>query len=87
MVLLRNAVVALAITVLAFSAAAFGQAKPGEGSPTQRLEVLRQKLETIRRSATSAASVLKDEGKDEKADKNAKESLDSPASRLHAIEK
>ncbi|HSU24782.1 MAG TPA: outer membrane protein assembly factor BamD [Pyrinomonadaceae bacterium] len=87
MVLLRNGVVAFAITVLAFSATAFGQAKPGEGSPTQRLEVLRQKLETIRRSATSAASVLKDEGKDEKADKNAKESLDSPASRLHAVEK
>src|SRR5262245_39253343 len=36
-----------------------------EGSPTQRLEVLRQKLETIKRSAATSASVLKDEGKDD----------------------
>ena len=69
--------------VLAMSFASFGQAKPGDGSPSQRLEVLRQKLETIRRSASSAASVLKVENKDDKA----KENPDSPLARLRALEK
>jgi outer membrane protein assembly factor BamD len=59
--------------------------KPGDGSATQRLEVMRQKLETIRRSATSAASVLKQENKDEKKDE--KENLDTPYARLKGIEK
>jgi len=90
MVLRGNTTIKLAIAVLALSIAAFGQAKPGDGSPAQRLEVMRQKLETIRRSAASAGAVLKEEGKDEKAekgDKNAKESLDTPAARLHSVEK
>ena len=59
--------------------------KPGDGSATQRLEVMRQKLETIRRSATSAASVLKQENKDDKKDD--KENLDTPYARLKGIEK
>jgi outer membrane protein assembly factor BamD len=61
--------------------------RPGDGSPTQRLEVMRQKLETIRRSATSAASVLKQENKDDKKDDEKKENLDTPLSRLRGIEK
>ncbi|MEP6704434.1 MAG: outer membrane protein assembly factor BamD, partial [Acidobacteriota bacterium] len=61
--------------------------KPGDGSPAQRLDVMRQKLETIRRSATSAASVLKQEAKDEKAGKDDKGNLDTPYSRLRGIEK
>jgi outer membrane protein assembly factor BamD len=61
--------------------------KPGDGSPSQRLEVMRQKLETIRRSATSAASVLKQENKDEKTAKDEKENLDTPYARLRGIEK
>jgi len=58
----------------------------GEGSPAQRLEVLRQKLETIRKSAASAASVLKAEGKEDKS-KDDKANADSPAGRLRSIEK
>jgi outer membrane protein assembly factor BamD len=46
---------------------------------------MRQKLETIRRSATSAASVLKQETKDENKDE--KENLDTPYTRLRGIEK
>ncbi len=60
------------------------QVKPGDGSPSQRLDVMRQKLETIRRSASSSISVLKDENKDSKDEK---ESADSPISRLRSIEK
>ncbi|MCV4784899.1 hypothetical protein OFM36_36255, partial [Escherichia coli] len=47
--------------------------KPGDGTPLQRLDVMRPKLETVRRSLTSVLSVLKDEGKDEK---DAKENPD-----------
>ena len=35
-----------------------GQQTTADGSPVQRLEVLRQKLDTVRKSASSAASVL-----------------------------
>lgn len=62
------------------------QAKPGDGSPSTRLEVMKQKLETIRRSATSSASVLKEEAKDDKV-KDDKTNLDTPINRLRAIEK
>ena len=61
--------------------------KPGDGSPSQRLDVMRQKLETIRRSATSASSVLKQENKDEKAAKDEKQNLDTPYARLRSLEK
>lgn len=61
--------------------------QPGDGSPAQRLEVMRQKLETIRRSATSAASVLQQEAKDEKGEKIDKSNLDTPYARLKAVEK
>jgi outer membrane protein assembly factor BamD len=71
--------------VAAFAGGVTAQ-KPGDGSASQRLDVMRQKLETIRRSATSAASVLKQETKDEKKDDN-KENLDTPYARLRGIEK
>lgn len=72
-----------AILSMTFSLSA--QVKPGEGSPLQRLEVMRQKLETIRRSANSAASVLKKE--DEKAEDGAKANSETPLARLQSIEK
>jgi outer membrane protein assembly factor BamD len=55
------------------------------GSPTQRLEVARQKLETMRRSLSSAQSALKDESKGEKKD-DAK-AADTPLARLKGLEK
>ncbi|MEK7855081.1 MAG: hypothetical protein AAB288_03250, partial [Acidobacteriota bacterium] len=63
------------------------QAKPGDGSVSTRLEVMKQKLETIRRSATSSASVLKEEAKDADAPKDDKTNLDTPINRLRSIEK
>src|SRR5688572_21080158 len=74
----------LAVGLLATSVSA---QKPGDGSAATRLEVMRQKLETIRRSATSAASVLKQEAKDEKSGKDEKENPDTPYARLKSIEK
>ncbi len=72
--------------VAAFAITGFGQTG-GDGSPSQRLEVLRQKLETIRKSAISAASVLDKETKEEKGKKDDKSNVDSPVGRLRSIEK
>ena len=77
------------LLILCLTGAAMAQS---DATPAQRLEVMRQKLETIRRSAASAASVLKEEtgdGKGEKGEKGekGKEALDTPISRLKAIEK
>lgn len=76
----------LLLAAAALAATALPQAKPGDGSPATRLEVMKQKLETIRRSAASSASVLKEEAKDEKA-KEDKTNLDTPLNRLRTIEK
>ncbi len=62
--------------VFCLALAAFGQ----EGSVAQRLDVMRQKLETIKRSAASAASVLKDESKNAGKGEE-KDNADSPLNR------
>jgi outer membrane assembly lipoprotein YfiO len=64
-----------------------GQPKPGDGSPAQRLEVMRSRLEAMRRSVEGAASALKVENKDDKAKKDDKEKLDTPLGRLNGLEK
>ena len=48
----RETIVSLFIT-LGLLATGVSAQQPGDGSPAQRLEVMRQKLETIRRSATT----------------------------------
>jgi outer membrane assembly lipoprotein YfiO len=70
-----------------FSTVAYGQAKPGDGSPTQRLEVMRQKLEAVRRSLGSSASVLKDDAKGDNNKKEDLQKLDTPYARLTGSEK
>lgn len=85
MFLIERSLFVSLILVIALSAGVTLAQQPGDGSPSQRLEVMRQKLETIRRSATSAASVLKEENPDQK--KEEKENPDSPLARLKSIEK
>jgi outer membrane protein assembly factor BamD len=88
MFLVKNkAAVSLLVAIAMLATGALAQNAGGDGSVTQRLEVMRQKLETIRRSATSAASALKQETKDDKDSKDDKENLDTPYARLKAIEK
>lgn len=77
----------LAVVSALLTGFADAQAKPGDGSIATRLEVMRQKLETIRRSAASSASVLKEEVKDDKTAKDDKTNLDTPINRLRSIEK
>ena len=75
----------LAVAVM-FTAGVIAQQKPGDGTPSQRLEVMRQKLETMRRSLNGIASVLKDENKGESS-KGDKSNLDSPLARIQSLEK
>ncbi|MBK7708992.1 MAG: outer membrane protein assembly factor BamD [Acidobacteria bacterium] len=56
-------------------------------TPTQRLDLMRQKLETMRRSLSSAANALKDGSKDDKTKKDDKAKLDTPFGRLVGLEK
>ncbi|MFN0278420.1 MAG: outer membrane protein assembly factor BamD [Pyrinomonadaceae bacterium] len=65
----------------------FGQAKPNDGTVSQRLEVMGQKLSIMRRSLTSAASVLKEENKDDKSKKDDKNKTDTALGRLLGLEK
>ncbi len=83
----NRTLISLFLATFCLTAASFAQVKPGDGSPSQRLEVMKQKLETIRRSANSSASVLKEEGKGDKTAKDDKTKIDTPIARLRSIEK
>jgi len=69
----------------AFVSYGWAQNKPAEGTAAQRLNVMSQKLSTMRRSLSSSISVLKDDSKDEKADDKTKK--DTPLARLQGLEK
>jgi len=77
-------ITAVAFAIFALTVTGFGQ-KTGDGSPLQRLDVLGSKLDAMRRSVTGAESALKTEDKAEKK-KEDKEQLDTPLSRLQAME-
>ena len=82
---LRKIHIALSIAFLfGASGIVVAQVQPGDGSPAQRLQVMREKLETIRRSASSSASVLREE---DMATKEDEDNPDSPLARLRSIEK
>jgi outer membrane assembly lipoprotein YfiO len=72
--------------ILSFVSANFAQRTDG-GTPFQRLEVLSQKLNTMRRSVSGALSTLKEESKGDKTKKDDKTSLETPTARLKALEK
>ena len=64
------------------------QNKAGEGSPTQRLEVVLQRLDSLKRSVDGAISAFKDDGKkDDKSKKDDKAALDTPVARLKSLQK
>ena len=70
--------------LLSLIAPVFAQSNPADGSPTQRLEVLRQKIEAMRRSLSGAISAFRD---DEKSKKDDKVALSTPLGRLRSLEK
>jgi outer membrane protein assembly factor BamD len=85
----NKAIILSLIIVLSFVVPATAQNKNNEGSPTQRLDVLRQKLDSLRRSVNGAVSAFKDDGngKDDKLKKDDKASLETPVARLKSLEK
>lgn len=87
MFLLKKRIVFLSVVLAGLSAFGFGQAKPGDGTAAQRLDVMGQKLTIMRRSLTSAASVLKEENKADKSKKDDKDKLDTPLGRLLGLER
>jgi outer membrane protein assembly factor BamD len=70
--------------ILSFVSANFAQT---DGTPSQRVDVLRQKLDTMRRSINGALSTLKEESKGDKTKKEDKTSLETPAGRLKSLDK
>jgi outer membrane assembly lipoprotein YfiO len=85
----NKAIILSLLVVLSFVVPATAQNKNNEGSPTQRLEVLRQKLDSLRRSVNGAVSAFKDDGsgKHDKSKKDDKASLETPVARLKSLEK
>lgn len=83
----KSAVLSISAVVLFGVVSTFAQVKPGDGTALQRLDVMLQKLETMRRSLNSASSVLKQENKDDRSKKDDKEKLDTPLGRLISLEK
>ena len=83
----KRAIVLSLAVVLAVVAIGFGQVKPGDGTVSQRLEVMRDKLERIRRSLNSVITVIKDENKDDKSKKDDEKKIETPLGRLVALEK
>jgi outer membrane assembly lipoprotein YfiO len=68
-------------------------AQKSDGSASQRLDIMRQKIDTMRKSLSSAISSLKDDGKDKKDkkdkkdDKDKRDDLNTPLGRLKSLEK
>ena len=83
----KNKAILLSLFIIfSFVLPGFAQ-KTGEGTIAQRLEVMRQKLETMRRSLNSAIGALKDDSKESKDKKDDKSALDTPLGRLKSLEK
>jgi outer membrane assembly lipoprotein YfiO len=64
----------------------WAQSKSPDATPIQRLDVLRQKVDSMRRSLSGAISAFK-EDKADKAKKDDKTALETPLGRLKSLEK
>ncbi len=84
---IRRAIFLSIVVILASTALGFGQVKPNDGTDQQRLLVMTDKLERMRRSLKSAISVLKDENKSDKSKKDDEKRLETPLGRLVALDK
>lgn len=77
----------LCVVAIAVSTVSFGQSRV-DGTETQRLDVMSNKLDTIRRSLSGMATALKADSKDKKDDKkDDKKNADTPMARLQSLDK
>ncbi len=84
----RNSIVFLFfVAALCSAVSTYGQAKPADGTELQRLDAMSDKLNTMKRSLNSAASVLRDENKENKVKRDGENGLESPLARTRSLEK
>jgi outer membrane assembly lipoprotein YfiO len=83
----NKAVVFGLFLILSFALNGYAQSRSGDGTPLQRLNVMAQRLESMRRSINGALSSLKDDRKDDKNKKEDKSSLETPYGRLKSLER
>jgi len=72
------------LIVLSFAVAAKAQ---NTATASQRLEVIRQQLDQMRKSVDNAISILKEEQKEDKDKKDDKSALESPLARMKGYQK
>lgn len=70
--------------ILSFVSAGFAQKSAADGTPSQRIAIMDQKIDSMKRSLSGAVSAFKDEDKKKKDDKTA---LETPVGRLKSLEK
>ncbi len=76
--------------ILGFVFIGFSQQRKIEGTPLQRLNVMSEKLNAMRRSLDSMASTLKEDQEEDKSQKNKKDDksqLETPLGRIRSLEK
>ena len=83
----NKAIILSFLVLLGLTIPTVAQKKDTEGSPSQRIQVMRQKLETMRRSLSGARSVLKEDKKEDKSKKDDKSTVETPLGRLTKLEK
>ncbi|HXG84914.1 MAG TPA: outer membrane protein assembly factor BamD [Pyrinomonadaceae bacterium] len=85
----KNKTIVLSLMIfIGFAASITAQQnRTGDGSPTQRLEVMSQKLNSLKRSIGGATAAFRDEGSEKKSKKDDKNSLETPLGRLKSLEK
>ncbi len=78
---------AILLGFLIFSGFVFSAFAQNTSTPTQRLQIVREQLDQMRRSVDSAISVLKDDNEGDKTKKDDKSKLETPLGRMKGLEK
>jgi outer membrane assembly lipoprotein YfiO len=79
-----KAILLVFLLVLSFVFTASAQ---NTATPMQRLQVIREQLDQMRRSLDNAISILKEEEKEEKSGEKDKSQLDTPLNRMRSLDK
>ncbi len=75
------------IMLLGLSVPSISAQNKSSSTPIQRLEIMNQKINGLRRSLESTISVVKEENKDDKSKNDDKDDLNTPIGRLRSLDK
>ena len=78
---------AIFLSFLLLAGFVFTVSAQNTATPTQRLQIIRQQLDQMRRSVDSAISVLKDDNEGDKSKKDDKSKLETPLGRFRGLDK